>query len=74
MKPKDPGPRELKETCEVCDRVAWGNFQPLGLGRWRHAECYPGGRNWLEAYGRNVKQSEAGDFLVIQPRKEQSHA
>lgn len=39
----------LSEVCCVCDRVSWGNIQHLGLGAWRHAECYAGSRNWIEA-------------------------
>lgn len=56
---------ELKETCKVCDRVRWGNYQYLGKGYWRHEECSPGGRNWREYYERIPKhqRTSASELL-----------
>ena len=39
----------LEEVCFVCSRVRWGAYQVLGFGKWRHDECYPGSKAWLEA-------------------------
>lgn len=44
-----PQAETLAETCVVCDRVRWGDYQPLGFGLWRHRECNAGSPSWLEA-------------------------
>lgn len=56
---------ELQETCCICDRVRWGNYQYLGKGKWRHAECAPGSHNWREYYMRlpEAKRTSAGNLL-----------
>jgi hypothetical protein len=36
--------------CEVCKRVKWGQWQVLPFGKWRHAECYAGSKEWLAYY------------------------
>lgn len=56
----------LQETCKVCDRIRWGNYQYLGKGVWRHQECAPGSRNWMEYY-RNLpaeQRTSAGNILL----------
>ena len=51
------------ETCRVCDRPFWGEGQELGFGKWRHSECAPGSRSWVEYYEHGPR-TEAGDFLL----------
>lgn len=53
------------DGCYVCGRVSWGPVQPLGLSKWRHAECYPGSPNWCLEYPEfdPSKKSEAGQFI-----------
>lgn len=55
----------LKETCRICDRVRFGDYQYLGFGEWRHAHCYPGSSEWREYYGNLPadKRTDAGDIL-----------
>ena len=57
----------LHETCLICDRVRWGNYQYLGKGAWRHAECYPGSEAWVEYYTKlpKEKRTNAGNFLLM---------
>jgi len=52
------------EFCNVCNRVYWGDAQRLGYGKWRHQECAPGSRNWVEAYELQRSRSEVSDFLA----------
>jgi hypothetical protein len=40
----------MKELCEVCQRVIWGEVVRLGFDKWRHEACYPGSAIWLEAF------------------------
>lgn len=53
----------LKETCKYCDRVRWGNYQYLLNGEWRHEECSPGSRDWLEYYER-LNKSQRKDHMT----------
>ena len=55
------------EGCYVCGRVSWGPVQPLGLGQWRHAECYPGSPTWCHNFPDfdPTKISEAGNLLYV---------
>lgn len=54
---------ELDEFCQVCERVRWGNYQYLTHGHWRHEECAPGSKNWVENYPRRSKKTSEGDLL-----------
>ena len=60
------------DGCYVCGRVSWGPVQPLGLGQWRHAECYPGSPTWIENYPTfdPSKISEAGELLFVGCRQQ----
>lgn len=60
-------PTELTETCMICNRVRWGEYQYLGKGTWRHAECYPGSPAWVEYYLSlpKEKRTDAGNFLLM---------
>ena len=58
---------ELKDTCEICERVRWGNYQYLGHSKWRHEECYPGSEAWVEYYTKlpAEKRTDAGNLLLL---------
>ena len=36
----------MREVCTICGRVRWGNWVPLGFGKWRHDECALGSQSW----------------------------
>ena len=69
-----PEMTKVKEPdgCYVCGRVSWGPVQPLGLGQWRHAECYPGSPTWIQNYPTfdPSKISEAGELLFVGCRQQ----
>ncbi len=43
-------PELLKELCQVCNRVPFGDIVRLGFGRWRHDCCAGGSQSWLENF------------------------
>ena len=53
---------EPETFCEVCKRVKWGQWQVLPFGKWRHAECYGGSREWCAYY-----------LTLANPTKEQQY-
>lgn len=52
----------MDTMCEICGRVSWGHWVTLGHGRWRHAECEPGSRPWIEKM-RNVTRTSEQELL-----------
>lgn len=61
---KTPPSTSRSETCCICDRVRWGAWQSLGFGKWRHEECYPGSKSWVEHYYKVGARDEVGDLLL----------
>lgn len=53
----------LQAHCAVCGRVRWGHYQVLGLGLWRHHECFAGSDNWLEAQ-RERPEAERSELFA----------
>jgi hypothetical protein len=63
---------ELKELCEVCQRVRWGEYVYLGFGRWRHQDCYPGSKNWFDYYRElpTNRRTHEGDLIFLHATRE----
>lgn len=72
MKPSaPPQSTPLADTCMVCGRVCWGTYRYLGHGKWRHEECHPGSKPWLEWYASLPadRRTSAGDALFAHYRQ-----
>ena len=64
---------DLRELCEVCERVRFGDVQRLGFGKWRHAGCYPGSVDWLDYIRRMPEAKRTNEqryILAVQDSKE----
>ncbi len=62
----------MNELCSVCGRVRWGAYQPLGFGKWRHEECYPGTQAWREYWVTlpASKRTPEGNLIFNATREE----
>ena len=62
-----PTEQKPEVLCSICGRVKWGNWQPLGNGKGRHAECYLGSEAWKEYYLalRVAEQKPLREFFVL---------
>ncbi len=48
----EPESAQDESTCKICQRVQFGQIQPLGNGLWRHAGCALGSEEWKEYFHR----------------------